>query len=451
MLKSPLEYGLSITDELIIPVEQRFLHFDADGSLAADAALVHQALAGRETELAEIFWNSYSSRTISPIPEGERPSLVEGSARYFQAKFAHPNGQEWVNIASGHAQRSFQGQETIAFVFAALELSHRELLAMISSAFADDDAVARQASSAVFRMAILEAHIMSSTIARLKALKAARERANNAEVFRARIGAGANEASAMGDKLQQQAFEASRSLRVMRTRTTAVAAAAELSADAMSDAAQTASGLIRSIEEARQEVENAALITEQVQQRAADVASVSKTLSEYAQTIGSILDLIRDVAGRTKLLALNATIEAARAGEEGRGFAVVAQEVKSLASQTASATEDISGKIEAIQQATAKSQIMNAAIADIVSQVQRSTVLIREAMETQSETAASIISAVADTTSNARHISSTIADICADTEGVAKEIDELELGFKQVGGKLTDLRDNASDYAKLFN
>ena len=76
------------------------------------------------------------------------------------------------------------------------------------------------------------------------------------------------------------------------------------------------------------------------------------SLAQAAQKIGDVVKLIQDVAGQTNLLALNATIEAARAGEAGRGFAVVASEVKSLAVQTAKATEDISSQIAAVQIST---------------------------------------------------------------------------------------------------
>ncbi len=75
-------------------------------------------------------------------------------------------------------------------------------------------------------------------------------------------------------------------------------------------------------------------------------------LSQAAQKIGDVVKLIRTIAGQTNLLALNATIEAARAGEAGKGFAVVASEVKSLAVQTAKATEDISKLIGAVQTST---------------------------------------------------------------------------------------------------
>ena len=75
-------------------------------------------------------------------------------------------------------------------------------------------------------------------------------------------------------------------------------------------------------------------------------------LAETVQEIGEVVNLIRNIAGQTNLLALNATIEAARAGEAGRGFAVVASEVKSLAVQTAKATEQIASQIDAVQNST---------------------------------------------------------------------------------------------------
>ena len=135
--------------------------------------------------------------------------------------------------------------------------------------------------------------------------------------------------------------------------------------------------------------------------------------SAHVEAIESILGLIRDIAGQTNLLALNATIEAARAGDAGRGFAVVAQEVKSLASQTARATDDITAKITAIQQATKQTVDANDSIQSTVEEVQTSANRIREAMEMQAQTVTMITAAVDETALAADSMSSTIAAIRA--------------------------------------
>jgi len=306
-----------------------------------------------------------------------------------------------------------------------------------------------RAIDAIFRMAIMEAEISAATIAALNAVEVDKIRLERADVFRERIASEVADASSLGVKLRGQASDASSATRGMLGKASEVAAAAEQSAMAMRDAARTAAGLIRAIEEARSEVEVAAEIATRASDQAADAVAVSETLSDTAKSIESILGLIRDVAGQTNLLALNATIEAARAGDAGRGFAVVAQEVKSLANQTARATDDIAQKISAIQSATRSTVTTNDSIRTTVREVQQSATRIRQAMEVQAQTVTMITAAVDETALAADTMSSTIAAIRADTETVATEIDDLESGFDNVNAKLVKLQDATGDYVRL--
>ncbi|WP_408014380.1 methyl-accepting chemotaxis protein [Rhizorhabdus dicambivorans] len=246
--------------------------------------------------------------------------------------------------------------------------------------------------------------------------------------------------------LREKTGQTSHAARGMLGKTSEVAAAAEQSALAMREAAHTAAGLIRAIEESRAEVEVAAQIATRAADRSVHAVAISEVLSDHAQAIESILGLIRDIAGQTNLLALNATIEAARAGDAGRGFAVVAQEVKSLASQTARATDDIAAKIAAIQAATRQTVEANGAIRDIVGEVQTSAERIRTTMEAQSHTVTMITAAVDETALAADSMSTTISAIRSDTENVAGEIDHLEAGFRRVDGELSKLETITGDF-----
>ena len=153
-------------------------------------------------------------------------------------------------------------------------------------------------------------------------------------------------------------------------------------------AAESASG------ETREKAEVGAGIVEKAVQSIEEVHRMSITikddmaqLSEHAQAITQIMNVISDIADQTNLLALNAAIEAARAGEAGRGFAVVADEVRKLAEKTMASTNDVSSAIKAIQESTAKSM---EAVDGAVNQIGQATGLANDSGRALQEIVATV-------------------------------------------------------------
>ncbi|RMF08370.1 MAG: hypothetical protein D6763_10145 [Alphaproteobacteria bacterium] len=153
-------------------------------------------------------------------------------------------------------------------------------------------------------------------------------------------------------------------------------------------------------------------------------ATVSK-LAESSARIGDIIKLINDIAGQTNLLALNATIEAARAGDAGKGFAVVASEVKSLANQTAQATEEISAQICEMQAATEQSVKAIDHIRDIIRDLNGISSSIASSVTEQTAATEEIARNMADAAASTRAVAGDVSD-------VARSADESGQGANQV-------------------
>ncbi|MGA2816086.1 MAG: methyl-accepting chemotaxis protein [Xanthobacteraceae bacterium] len=198
------------------------------------------------------------------------------------------------------------------------------------------------------------------------------------------------------------------------------ASAVEASNDA-STGVTTAAGatdeLSNSIAEIARQITQTNGVVHIAVEEATSTNSEMTTLADSAQKIGDIVKLIQTIAEQTNLLALNATIEAARAGESGRGFAVVASEVKSLAVQTAKATEAIGGQILAVQGSTASAVASIRRITQRMQEIQHYASGVAASIEQQSAATSNIASNVA----SAAQATQTMAEVLSDVAGAASQ------------------------------
>jgi methyl-accepting chemotaxis protein len=206
-----------------------------------------------------------------------------------------------------------------------------------------------------------------------------------------------------------------------RTLSTIAAEAGSQSRAASSSSEQTSSN-VRSVAGATEElgasirdISDQAGQANRVVERAATIAKSADQLvgqlASGAARIGDVVKLIRAIAEQTNLLALNATIEAARAGEAGRGFAVVASEVKTLASQTAKATEDIAAQVGAIQGSTAEAVGAIRQISEVMGDISRFTSTIAVSVEEQSASTQEIGRNVHEAATGARELAGNMATV----------------------------------------
>jgi methyl-accepting chemotaxis protein len=176
--------------------------------------------------------------------------------------------------------------------------------------------------------------------------------------------------------------------------------------------------LASSVQEINQQVTNALEISMQAVSQADNTNTIISGLATAAQKIGDVVSLISEIAEQTNLLALNATIESARAGEAGKGFAVVASEVKSLAGQTANATEEISNQIAMVQSTTEEAVTAIQTITETIGKINEISSIISAAVEEQSAVTGNMSANMQTAADGVNEISSGVNEIAQATEMV---------------------------------
>jgi methyl-accepting chemotaxis protein len=225
-----------------------------------------------------------------------------------------------------------------------------------------------------------------------------------------------------------------------------VADAANETSGSVTSIAAATEELSGSINEISRHVGHAAGIASRAVEETRRTDTTVRGLAESASKIGEVVKLINDIAGRTNLLALNATIEAARAGEAGKGFAVVASEVKSLATQTAKATEEIARQITEVQTVTEATVQAIRNIATTIDEVNDLTVSIAAGVEQQGLSTQEIARNVQQAAQRTRQMSETIAGVSRDAQVTDASVGDVKSAAAAVAGGADTLRNRVDTF-----
>jgi methyl-accepting chemotaxis protein len=204
--------------------------------------------------------------------------------------------------------------------------------------------------------------------------------------------------------------------------------------------------LSTSITDISRQVTHAATIASRAVAQARQTDGTVQGLVATASRIGEVVGLINDIASQTNLLALNATIEAARAGEAGRGFAVVASEVKSLATQTAKATEEISQQIAAVQKVASDAIDAIKGIGGIIGEVSEVATAIAAAVEQQGAATQEITRSTQQAAQGTNEVSNNIAGVIAGADATGAAAQNVKSASEALGAQTRQLGDQVNAF-----
>jgi methyl-accepting chemotaxis protein len=300
----------------------------------------------------------------------------------------------------------------------------------------------------VFKDAAIELDRMMAQkeIERKQAEDKARTMAAVTAKFQSNIGQLVSSVSSASTQLQTTAQGMTSNAEQTSQNTAAVAAASEEAAANVQTIASSAEELSASIGEISRQVNDAAEFSKQAVESAKVTDRTVQGLTDAAQKIGKVVELINDIASQTNLLALNATIEAARAGEAGKGFAVVASEVKSLANQTARATEDISAQINAMQSVTKDAVSAIRDIAQSIDKINHISTAIASAVEEQGAATKEIARSVEQAATGTMEVTKNVVDVSTAVSQTSEAANEVFSATRLLSKSAGDMKAEIDEF-----
>ncbi|MCB0356446.1 MAG: hypothetical protein KDD40_05535 [Bdellovibrionales bacterium] len=247
--------------------------------------------------------------------------------------------------------------------------------------------------------------------------------------------------SASAEELSATATEMARNADKTSAQSNSASANSEEVSKGVQAVATNTEEMAASIKEIAKSSAEASEISKSAMKRAEETNTTITQLGDASLEIGNVIKVISSIAQQTNLLALNATIEAARAGDAGKGFAVVANEVKELAKQTAQATEDITNKINNIQDSSSSAVTAIAGIAKVIEEVNNIAISIAAAVEEQAATTNEVSRVVQESNVGVEGIANTVREVAEAAKQSSEGANQTLDAAKGLANLATSLRD----------
>lgn len=267
-----------------------------------------------------------------------------------------------------------------------------------------------------------------------------------ADTFEQDVGHVIASASDASTQLEDIANNLTSSAQQASEKSMSVSTSAEQASSNVNSVASASEELTASINEISSQVSQSAEVATEAKNKAQKTSEHVQGLVNAVERIGEVVTLISDIAEQTNLLALNATIEAARAGEAGKGFAVVASEVKSLANQTAKATEDISQQISGIQTATKESDKSIQEILEVIQRIDEISGTVAAAVEEQGAATSEIARNIQQASEGTSNVSRNISDVNESTKATGQSASTVLQAAQSLSSEFSNMKESVQSF-----
>ncbi|SMQ68768.1 Methyl-accepting chemotaxis protein (MCP) signalling domain-containing protein [Altererythrobacter xiamenensis] len=439
--------------KIVVPTTEdakRLKCFGIEEKFGKDFERISDILRPHSVTLAKSFLLDYFKHAEIEHTQEFLDSQIEKTAGYTRDKYTPPINGEWIRRIEKMGALQYKIGAPLFINLAALNNSHRVSAELIFNG-AQNEEEGRRLVDLFLRIAGLEAEIMVSTIQRLEKEAFAAAMRKTAQVFEDTVGTTIETSSEQSAVTKEKSGKVADAADTLLALASEVAAASSQSTSAMTDAARMSGSLNATIEQIDNELRASFDSFDSLSQTADEAVASASQLTEHSKSIENIVKLIRDIADQTSILALNALIEAAQAGKAGAGFAVVANEMKALASQTETATQDIAEQLGGIGETTSQSIAANRSMAEQFSMLRESASKLQQRVGEQSSSVTAIAACIDETAQSAEATAEAVEEISRRAGDVARDVGEVSESVVALDSNLRDLKTSADAFAEQMN